>query len=80
MSESTILDQGEKAPSAAEVRQSLVEGYHELEERYRDVREQAYALNRRAMKVVDQHPVACVVGAFAVGYVIGKLAKRRMLI
>jgi ElaB/YqjD/DUF883 family membrane-anchored ribosome-binding protein len=80
MSDATIQDSGEKAQSAAEVRQSLVEGFHELEDRYRDVRDQAYALNRRAMKVVDEHPVACVVGAFAVGYVIGKLAKRRMLI
>lgn len=66
--------------SAEDVRTSLVEGYHELEERYKDVRDQAYALNRRAMQVVEDHPVACVAGAFAVGYLVGKLAKRRWLI
>ncbi|MEZ4461880.1 MAG: hypothetical protein R3E66_19595 [bacterium] len=59
---------------------SLVEGYHEIEERYRDLRDQAYNLNQKAMQVVEEHPVACVAGAFAVGYLIGKLAKRRWLL
>lgn len=63
-----------------EVRQTFVDGYHEIEERYRDLREQAYNVNRRAMQVVEEHPVACVAGAFAVGYFIGKLAKSRWLV
>lgn len=79
MAATSTQDAGARA-STQEVTQSLVEGYHELEERYKDVRDQAYALNRRAMQVVEEHPVACVAGAFAVGYLVGKLAKRRWLI
>lgn len=63
-----------------EVRPSLVESYHEIEERYRDFRESAYEINRKAMRVVEEHPIACVVGALAVGYLVGKLAKNRWLI
>ena len=70
----------EESAVNAEVRQTFVEGYHEIEERYRDLRDQAYNVNRRAMQVVEEHPVACVAGAFAIGYFIGKLAKSRWLI
>lgn len=70
----------EESAASEEVRQTFVDSYHEIEERYRDLRDSAYNVNRRAMQIVEDHPVACVAGAFAVGYFIGKLAKSRWLV
>jgi ElaB/YqjD/DUF883 family membrane-anchored ribosome-binding protein len=51
-----------------------------MEERYHSTREQLYEVNRQAQVMIQKHPAACIAGAFAVGWVIGKLAKRRWLI
>ncbi len=80
MSDKSVESGSHPQEVSEEVRQTFVDGYHEIEERYRDLREQAYNVNRRAMQVVEDHPVACVAGAFAVGYFIGKLAKSRWLV
>jgi len=59
---------------------SITESLHEIEERYRSTRDELYALNRQALVVIEKHPAACIAGAFAVGWVIGKLAKKRWLV
>lgn len=59
---------------------SLTESFHDIEERYRSTRDELYALNRQALVVIEKHPAACIAGAFAVGWLIGKLAKKRWLI
>lgn len=63
-----------------EPKPSIVESVHLMEERYHSTREQLYEINRQAQVMIQKHPAACIAGAFAVGWVIGKLAKRRWLI
>lgn len=63
-----------------ENKQSLIDGYHELEARYRTTRDQLYQLNQQAVVFIEKNPAACIAGAFAVGWVVGKLAQKRWLI
>lgn len=60
-----------------DMRDNLMENLHELEETYLSTRDQAYELNRKAVDFIQENPGACIVGAFAVGYLIGKFAKNR---
>jgi len=59
------------------LKDNLVENFHEIEETYLTTRDQAYELNRKAVDFIQANPGTCIVGAFAVGYLVGKIAKRR---
>ncbi len=63
-----------------ELRHQISDGYHEIEETYLSTRDQVYELNRQAVEFIREHPAACVVGGFAVGYIIGKLANKRWFV
>ncbi len=84
MSDNTAQNMEQEAPketmSAAELQQGIMEGYHELEERYVSTKEQVYDLNRKAVDFIQKHPGACIVGGIAVGFLIGRMAKKRWLI
>jgi ElaB/YqjD/DUF883 family membrane-anchored ribosome-binding protein len=64
---------------AHEVQERIETGFHEMEQRYDDAREQLSDLNDRAVDFIRQNPAACVAGAVGVGYILGRLASRRWL-
>lgn len=84
MSKSSVQHTSSAEPESVvdqvnELRHQFTDGYHELEETYRTTRDQVYALNQKAVTYVKAHPAVCITGAFAVGFVIGKLAHKRWL-
>lgn len=77
--------EGERLEEAA-VEQSvplteqLEERYHELEDRVAEVRERLDVANDRAVSFIQENPGLAILGAVGVGYLIGRLASRRLLI
>ena len=63
-----------------ETKVSITESLHEIEERYRSTRDELYSLNRQAIVLIEKHPGASIAGAFALGWLVGKLAKKRWFI
>ena len=72
-------DEQSRMERAREVQDALEEGVHEIEERYRDARDQLRTVNDTAVRFIREHPAACIAGAVAVGYVVGRMASRRWL-
>jgi len=64
---------------ARDVQERIEEGFHEMEARYDDARNQLRTLNDQAVEFIRENPALCVAGAVGVGYLIGKLARRRWL-
>lgn len=64
---------------AREVQGRIEEGFHEMEQRYGDAREQMRDYNDKAVEFIRQNPAMCLAGAVGVGFVLGKLASRRWL-
>ena len=64
---------------AREVQDAIEESVHEIEERYRDVRDQLQHANNQAVDFIRKHPATCIFGAVAVGYVVGRMASNRWL-
>jgi ElaB/YqjD/DUF883 family membrane-anchored ribosome-binding protein len=60
--------------------EQLEERYHELEDRVAEVRERLDAANDRAVHFIQENPGLAILGAVGVGYLIGRLASRRLLI
>lgn len=65
---------------AREVQQRLEEGFQQMEQRYGDLREQLHDYNERATEFIRENPALCLAGAVGVGFLLGKLAKRRWLV
>ncbi|MGM0555657.1 MAG: hypothetical protein ACQEVA_04675 [Myxococcota bacterium] len=64
---------------AREVQDAIEESVHEIEERYRDVRDQLQHANHQAVDFIRKHPATCIFGAVAVGYLVGRMASNRWL-
>lgn len=64
---------------ARDVQERIEEGFHEMEARYDDARDQLRTLNDTAVDFIRENPALCLAGAVGVGYLVGKLAKRRWL-
>lgn len=64
---------------ARDVQGRIEEGFHEMEARYDDARDQLRILNDTAVDFIRENPALCLAGAVGVGYLVGKLAKRRWL-
>lgn len=60
--------------------EQLEERYHELEDRVAEVRERLDVANDRAVSFIQENPGLAILGAVGVGYLIGRLASRRLLI
>lgn len=65
---------GESARTASDVGEQVIEGAQDALER---LRESASELDRRIRKLVHDHPTASVVGAVAVGFLVGRFLVRR---
>lgn len=64
---------------AREVQDAIEESVHEMEARYNDVRDQLQHANHQAVEFIREHPVTCIAGAVAVGYLVGRMASNRWL-
>jgi ElaB/YqjD/DUF883 family membrane-anchored ribosome-binding protein len=64
---------------AREVQDAIEDSVHEIEERYRDVRDQLQHANHQAVDFIRKHPATCIFGAVAVGYLVGRMASKRWL-
>ncbi|AWV87959.1 DUF883 family protein [Bradymonas sediminis] len=65
---------------ARDVQERIEEGFHEMEARYDDARDQLRTINDQAVEFIRENPALCVAGAIGVGYLLGKLAKKRWLV
>ena len=70
---------GTPGDRAREVQDAIEEGVHEIEARYKDVRDQLKHANDTAVTFIREHPATCIFGAVAFGYVVGRLASKRWL-
>jgi ElaB/YqjD/DUF883 family membrane-anchored ribosome-binding protein len=64
---------------AREVQDAIEDSVHEIEQRYRDVRDQLQHANHQAVDFIRKHPATCIFGAVAVGYLVGRMASKRWL-
>lgn len=64
---------------AAELQDEIERRYHELEERYDEMRGVLEHYNESAQTFIREHPAACIAGAVGLGYLVGRLASRRWL-
>lgn len=48
----------------------------DAEVRLREAQQKVAALNDRALTFIRERPITCVVGALALGFIVGKLAAR----
>ncbi len=71
------MEQKIEAESGASLKDDLTARAHELEHQVEHAREVLYDANRRAVVFIRENPGLAIVGAFGVGYVVGKLAARR---
>lgn len=70
----------DQAPAGAALTDQLEARYHELESRLADARQRLDAANDRAVHFIQENPGLAILGAVGVGYLIGRLASRRLLI
>lgn len=75
----TQQDSTDLRERARDVQERIEEGFHEMEARYDQARNQLRTLNDQAVEFIRENPALCVAGAVGVGYLIGKLARRRWL-
>ena len=62
-----------------EVRRQFNQKTEELTKQAEQAKVKAEELNDRAVTLIQERPVVAVAGAFAVGYLVGRLAMRRWL-
>jgi ElaB/YqjD/DUF883 family membrane-anchored ribosome-binding protein len=74
------LEGAADAQPGSALTEQLEERYHELEERLSDVRERLDAANDRAVHFIQENPGLAILGAVGVGYLLGRMASRRLLI
>lgn len=55
-------------------------GYHALEERTVDAREQVQRLNEQAIALIQEKPAVAIGVALGVGYLLGAFASRRWIV
>lgn len=60
-------------------REILEEQYHNIEQHVVQTREQLQQFNEQAVTFIRQNPGWCILGAVAVGYVVGRMASKRWL-
>lgn len=79
-SEPAAHQPGPSASSRARGAQAAIEdSLQGLEQRYSQARDQLEKANTEAVSFIRAHPVACIAGAVAVGYLVGRLASNRWL-
>lgn len=80
-SEPTSESTGESAVAEAsqDARDRLEQHYRDIEQTYGDTRARLEEFNERAADFIRDNPAVCILGAAAVGYVVGRLASRRWL-
>lgn len=64
---------------AREVQGAIEDSVQEIEQRYHDVRDQLQHANHQAVDFIRKHPVTCIFGAVAAGYLVGRMASNRWL-
>ncbi len=69
----TVNDQNQ------DTRERLEEQYQNLEQHVAQTREQLQHFNEQAVTFIRQNPGWCILGAVAVGYVVGRMASKRWL-
>lgn len=67
-------------PTDAPMTERAEAGYHALEERAFDAREQVQRLNDQAITLIQDKPAVAIGVAFGVGYLLGALASRRWIV
>lgn len=81
MSEDTsTIDEQTDTPHGPSLGEQAVEGYHQVEQRVTELRDQATAINHQAVDFIKHNPGIAVAGAFGIGYLLGSMAARRWII
>ncbi|MBA2662531.1 MAG: hypothetical protein H0U74_09575 [Bradymonadaceae bacterium] len=62
-----------------DTRERLEDQYHQIEQQVDQTRAQLQEFNDKAVTFIRENPGWCVIGAVAVGYVVGRMASRRWL-
>lgn len=69
-----------EAEPTANLREEITAGVYEIEHQVEHAREALYDANRQAVTFIRENPGLAILGAFGVGYVVGKLASRRWFV
>lgn len=69
-----------QAPTQAAALREITEGVQKLEAQVSQVGDSLHDLNERAVRFIEERPLAAIGIAFGVGYLVGKLASRRWLV
>jgi ElaB/YqjD/DUF883 family membrane-anchored ribosome-binding protein len=78
MEQKIETEAAEAAPT--NLRDDITASVHEIEHQVEHAREALYDANRKAVVFIRENPGLAILGAFGVGYVVGKLAARRWFV